>query len=543
MKLGLSGKLIIGFLAVAILTGVVGLAGYFGMNRAEEDLEYLILEDVPSVVSIAEILEQTLRMKVAFRTVTSPFLTDEEFNRQYELFYNARDIRQAEMDFYAPMEMTDKERELYNKYLKTLDRLIVLNDAYFAEIKGMRERNVDELTYARRAYEMSLDGEARQVYDTLVEDLEVLLNYLVDFYTIDTPKETISTLLSLVRTILILSVASFVIALLIGILLSRSITKPIVSLLKDLYDGASQINSSSEQLSVSSQQIASGAAEQASGIEETSSSMEELSSMVQQNVANSREANNLVRLTSEAAENGALHMENMLESMNEIGKAADEIKIVIDVIDDIAFQTNMLALNAAVEAARAGEAGMGFAVVADEVKSLANRSAENAKETAEMIKRTLEKTAEGQALSKELAENFKEIINNSHKSDEMGKEVETASRQQEEGIQQINKAVVQLDTVVQQNAAASEETASAAEELQTIVEGTYFVVENLSSLILGSRAVNTDTDKSSKFEDKKRKNDKPQISNKNFSNKSAKDNKPKKIVFDDDVEFRNSKEF
>ena len=95
-------------------------------------------------------------------------------------------------------------------------------------------------------------------------------------------------------------------------------------------------------------------------------------------------------------------MERMLVAMTDIGKAADDIRSVIDVIDDIAFQTNMLALNAAVEAARAGEAGMGFAVVADEVKNLANRSASSAKETAAMIKTALQKTEEGQQLTNQL---------------------------------------------------------------------------------------------------------------------------------------------
>jgi methyl-accepting chemotaxis protein len=213
--------------------------------------------------------------------------------------------------------------------------------------------------------------------------------------------------------------------------------------------------------------------------------MEELSSMVRQNLENARQASLLSEKAAEASQNGSEKMNEMLTAMTNISKSAEDIKNVIDVIDDIAFQTNMLALNAAVEAARAGEAGMGFAVVADEVKNLANRSSESAKETASMIKETLRNVEDGMTMSKDLAEIFKDILGNSKKVLEMNKEVETASGQQDEGIGQVNKALIQFDTVVQTNASSAEETAGAAEELQGQVGSLNEIVDSLYLIVSG----------------------------------------------------------
>lgn len=277
-----------------------------------------------------------------------------------------------------------------------------------------------------------------------------------------------------------------VISLFLGITITRSITKPVSKIVTDLSESSSQINISSSQLSTASQEIANGAQEQASSIEETTSSMEELSSMVKQNLGSTRQASLLSEKATEASQNGYDKMADMLMAMNNISKSTEDIKNVIDVIDDIAFQTNMLALNAAVEAARAGEAGMGFAVVADEVKNLANRSSESAKETAAMIKDTLKNVESGMSVSKELSEIFKDILANSKKVMDMNKEVETASGQQDEGIGQVNKAMIQFDTVVQTNASSAEETASAAEELQSQVTGLNDIVDTLYLIVSGN---------------------------------------------------------
>jgi methyl-accepting chemotaxis protein len=287
-------------------------------------------------------------------------------------------------------------------------------------------------------------------------------------------------------TIIVLAILiGFALSMTLGITIKRSITKPVSKMVNDLSDSSEQIAISSTQLSSASQEIANGAQEQASSIEETTSSMEELSSMVRQNLENARQASLLSQKASEASLSGSEKMTEMLTAMGNISKSTEDIKNVIDVIDDIAFQTNMLALNAAVEAARAGEAGMGFAVVADEVKNLANRSAESAKETAAMIKETLKNVESGMSISKDLSELFKNDVVNAKKVLEMNREVETASGQQDEGIGQVNKALIQFDTVVQTNASSAEETASSAEELQGQVNNLNEIVDNLYTIVSG----------------------------------------------------------
>lgn len=289
-----------------------------------------------------------------------------------------------------------------------------------------------------------------------------------------------SAMLSLVISLVLLIVAGFV-----SYFVARGVSRPVMKIVAELSEASNQIGLSSGQLSQASQEIANGATEQASQIEETSASMEELASMVKQNVENAKQASLLASQSAESSKSGSDEMVKLSRAMEDIGRSADEIRGVIDVIEDISFQTNMLALNAAVEAARAGEAGLGFAVVADEVKNLANRSSSSAKETASMIKEANQKIANGMEASKRLTEIFKGIIGHSVKVGEVTQEVEVASQQQDEGIGQVNQAIVQFDSVVQNNASSSEETASAAEELQSQVQTLETVVRNLHLLVTG----------------------------------------------------------
>ena len=496
MKISLSVKLIAGFLFVAIITLIVGVVGFIGLSQTNDSMHTLTNESIPSLLELEIVMVKQQAFKVASRTLTSPYLSTDDFDRQFTNFEKLREERAVAIVVYESIPNTPEEEKLYQDFKKKLQVQIAENDKYLAEVRKLRNDNVSAEEYGRRASDMALSGAARTAFDEVDASLQNLLEYAKKYYAQELPQKAIKAADSMVVIIITAVIAGFLAALALGIILSRSITKPIEKIINDLSSGSRQIGNASDELSNSSQQIASGASEQAAGIEETTSSMEELGSIVKHNVENTRVSSELSAKTSETAQVGSQHMEKMLVSMTDIAKATDEIKTVIDVIDDIAFQTNMLALNAAVEAARAGEAGLGFAVVADEVKNLANRSAASAKETAQIIKITLQKTSEGQELTKQLDAIFKEIVVNSNKANEMSREVEAASKQQDEGITQINQAVLQLDYVVQQNAAASEETASSAEELQSQVESLNSVVTNLSTLILGERRTAQDLEDS-----------------------------------------------
>jgi methyl-accepting chemotaxis protein len=284
---------------------------------------------------------------------------------------------------------------------------------------------------------------------------------------------------------IILLIVMGLMALIAGVLFSMRLVKPIRRIVTGLKEGADQVAQASMQVSSSSQHLAEGASTQAASLEETSSSLEEMSSMTKQNADNATQAKAMMTEAKTVVEKANKQMTHLTEAIGEITRSSEETGKIIKTIDEIAFQTNLLALNAAVEAARAGEAGAGFAVVADEVRNLALRSAEAARNTSELIEKTIKAVKNGNEITVATQVAFKANADISGKIGQLVEEIAAASQEQAHGIAQVNTAVADMDRVTQETASSAEESASAAEEMNAQAQQMRGYVEDLAVVIEG----------------------------------------------------------
>jgi methyl-accepting chemotaxis protein len=246
---------------------------------------------------------------------------------------------------------------------------------------------------------------------------------------------------------------------------------------------AGQVAGAAGQVASASQSLAQGASEQAATLEETSASGEELTSMTHRNTESTAAAADLMTDVDGQVAEANKTLEHMVVSMNEINTSADKISKIIKVIDEIAFQTNILALNAAVEAARAGDAGMGFAVVADEVRSLAQRCAQAARDTAQLIEESISRSGEGKERLRQVAQAIDRITGGAAKVNKLIQDVSSGSREQSAGMEQINRAVAQMECVTQSSAATAEESAASSEELSAMAQAMKNTADRLSVMV------------------------------------------------------------
>jgi len=291
-----------------------------------------------------------------------------------------------------------------------------------------------------------------------------------------------SRLQALIYTLVI---AALSVVMVFSFVLVRQIGRKLKRAVRELHHAVTEIANAANQVSGASRSLSDSTGQQAASLEETAASCQEISSLTESNANNSRSAADCMGRTAQVIADANAKLQTMAAAMNEIRNSSEKVSKIIKVIDEIAFQTNILALNAAVEAARAGEAGMGFAVVAGEVRNLAQRSAQAARDTTQLIEDAITKTVDGHGRVGGVLEAIQAVNENASRAKVLIEEVSTGSQEQARGIEQVSRAMTQLEPVTQRTAAGAQESAAAGEELTAQAKALTEVVEALDVMVGG----------------------------------------------------------
>ncbi len=478
-------KLITSFVGVSIITLIIGIIGIMAVRVLDHSLTEIADVRLPSVQSLLIISEAQTAVDAGENALLAVNATPDQRESQFKRFENAFKRSEEAFAIYKPLPMTVEEEQVWKEFEPAWESWIADHKQYATLAKAYWSAPSPEI-YAK------LSHQALVVNGASFAKAESLLNKLISINAAAAELSQKQSKIASSTAFLLTSIFTLfavILALILGITISRGINGSLRSIVKSLSSGSDQVASASEELSASSQMLSQGVTEQAASLEEISSSVEELSAMTQQNAGNSKEANSLGKTADQAGSECIAVVKNMAVTMEEIKSSSDKTAQIIKTIDEIAMQTNLLALNAAIEAARAGEAGRGFAVVAEEVRNLALRSAEAAKSTSELIDGMQGSSKNGVTVAIEVESSIAGIAKTVAQMSQLLSEVSSGSIQQADGLEQISSAINQLEQVTQSAAANSEETASAGEELSAQAQVLAQIVNQLNVMVEGESAL------------------------------------------------------
>jgi len=478
-KLGVGGKLLVGFSTMIALIAMVGWTGYRSVSRVNANLTEIFSVRLPAMDYLIEADRDLQQLLVAERSMIFAATDSKVFKKMLADYEENLKQSEERWDNYKALATTAEERAVIPEYEKA-------HEAWKTVSRRVVEGRLQDTRQGRRlALDLTL-GEAAEAFEAMRDHLDRLtgINLANAEKAHDRAEKTYRS-----TVFLLLGLSGLGLLLGAGLMwaINRGVTRPLKSVIERLTGASEQVSSGSGQVAASSQQLAEGASEQAASIEETSSSLEEMSSMTKQNAGNAGQASSKMKEASETVGRVSDHMDKMTEAIAEITRTSEETSKIIKTIDEIAFQTNLLALNAAVEAARAGEAGAGFAVVADEVRNLALRAGEAARDTTSLIEDTVKAVGNGNELTRMTREAFQENVEIARQVGHLVDEIAAASNEQARGIEQVNIAVAEMDKVVQRIASSAEESASSSEEMSGQSGRMREMVGELIEMVGGSR--------------------------------------------------------
>ena len=501
-RMRISHRLLASFVLLLALTAALGGFALVGLSRVDTQAgilanKWLVGQGQLSNARAAMLESRALEVKHS-RT------DDNSYHAEYEdKMAEQAKIVAAEMKGYVASISTDEERAMTDKVTKAWDGYVVAQQKVVKLGRDNHQKDAQDIS----------DGLAGMQIDESISSLDALRAY--GFKQAQDASALVSATYARAKAI---TMALLGVALVLGLALAWALTRSLLrqlggepreaaavaqavtdgnlavqvnlrpgdtdslmarlaamqqglaSAVKAVRQGSESVATASSQIAQGNQDLSSRTEQQASALQQTAATMDELGTTVRHNADNARQANQLAASASQVAARGGEVVGQVVSTMRGINDSSRKIADIIGTIDGIAFQTNILALNAAVEAARAGEQGRGFAVVAGEVRSLAQRSAEAAKEIKTLINASVERVSQGTSLVDEAGKTMEEIVASIKRVSDIVGEISSASVEQSTGVAEVGKSIAQMDQATQQNAALVEESAAAAESLRQQAE-------------------------------------------------------------------------